>query len=408
MAYNKLMIKKAYDLSNQVLSVSEFNELIEEIISPLEVVVKGELSEVNISRNKWFFATLKDDKASVKLFSVLNLLPNWQVLKEGMKVKVFGHPRLYQKSGSFSIFAQTIIPAGRGDLRAALEELKKELTKAGYFEESRRRPLPDFVQRIGLITAKDSRAYSDFVKIINRRQSGLKVDFYPVLVQGEHAVASIKKAFSFFNKRAGDYDLIVLTRGGGSLEDLFVFNSRQLVEMIYASRIPVLVGIGHEADQCLVDLAADIRTPTPTAAANVINLSYDKKIEEINYFQREIIVDYKIKVTATKEKVDYLANQLCWQMKEKISQMREERRQFFATLAFFKERILRRKRQVIHIEDLLYNLDYRHILKRGFSLTFNEYDKIIKKTSDLTKNQLIKTVFSQGEAYSQIKKMKND
>ena len=102
---------KAYDLSNQVLSVSEFNELIEEIVSPLEVIVKGELSEVNISRNKWFFATLKDDQSSVRIFSVLNLLPNWQVLKEGMKVKVFGHPRLYQKNGSFSIFAKTIIPA---------------------------------------------------------------------------------------------------------------------------------------------------------------------------------------------------------------------------------------------------------------------------------------------------------
>jgi len=396
---------KAYDLSNQVLSVSEFNELIEEIVSPLEVIVKGELSEVNISRNKWFFATLKDDQSSVRIFSVLNLLPNWQVLKEGMKVKVFGHPRLYQKNGSFSIFAKTIIPAGRGGLKAALEKLKKELAEAGYFEVSRHRPLPDFVQKIGLITAKNSRAYSDFVKIINRRQSGLKIDFYPVLVQGEHAVASMKKAFSFFNKKGNDYDLIILTRGGGSLEDLFVFNSRQLVEIIYASRIPVLVGIGHEADQCLVDLVADIRMATPTAAANAINLSYDRKIEEINYFRGEIVVDYKRRVTAARERVNYLVNQLCWQMKRRISQMREERRQYFITLAFFKERILRKKRQIIHLEDLLYNLDYRRLLKRGFSLTFNEYDRIIKKASDLTKDQLMKTVFNQGEAYSEVRKI---
>ncbi|MGI6278464.1 MAG: exodeoxyribonuclease VII large subunit [Patescibacteria group bacterium] len=396
------------DLTGQVLSVAQFNKLINEIISPLQVVVEGELAQINTSSGRWFFATLKDDQASVNLFSPQDRLPNWQVLQEGMRVRVDGWPRLYQKNGRFSLFARSIQPAGKGALKEAYEKLKKELALLGYFDPARKRKPPRFIRKIGLITAPDSRAYSDFVTVLANQPAGIEVNFYPVLVQGDKAIDQIRQALTFFNNHKPlEYDLLILTRGGGSLEDLLPFNSRALVEAIYGSRIPVLAAIGHEADDCLVDLVADLRAPTPTAAAEIINQYNKENLLEIDNLSSSLVDSYQEIIFLQKNNLIRLVNSLNLFYQTQFQETALLLSRFANGIGSFLSQIQYQKKALYSLEKLLLSFDHQAILKRGFSLTLNNRAKIIKSSDQVSLGEEIITRFWQGQITSEIKK-KND
>ena len=163
----------------KIFKVSEFNEFINVYLNQVgEITVEGEISQINISQGKWLFMTIKDESSSVEVFGILNTLPNYNLLEEGMLVHIYGVPRLYQKTGRFSISATQIMLAGEGSLKTAFEKLKSRLEKEGLFEKTRKRPLPMFPQKIGLITAKNSQAYYDFIKVLKARMGGIKIYFY--------------------------------------------------------------------------------------------------------------------------------------------------------------------------------------------------------------------------------------
>ena len=251
----------------RILSVSEFLSLVNETLKALseadEFAVEGEVSGYRVSQGQWVSFDLKDGEAVVNVF-----LPIWKLqvpVEDGMKVRVFGAGRVYPKYGKFSLSAEKIELAGEGALRKALALLRQRLEKEGLFDPSRKRPLPRFPSRIALIASRESAAYGDFVRVVAERWGGLEIDLYHVLVQGKSAATDVTSAVR--QAQAGDYDALVITRGGGSFEELMPFNDESIVRAIRASKIPTLVAIGHERDLSLAEEAADVRGSTPTDCA---------------------------------------------------------------------------------------------------------------------------------------------
>lgn len=239
------------------------------------VTMMGEVSEFKISQGKWVFFNIKDEETSISCFMTL-----WGLtvsIEDGMKVMVRGVPKL-TKWGKFSFTVSKIAPVGEGSLKKAYEILKKKLADEGLFDASRKRSLPDNLAKIGVISSTQAAGYLDFVKIINARWGGIKVLTANTQVQGLDAPEQIVRALKYFNEQT-DVQVIAILRGGGSKDDLSCFNDEALVRAVAASKIPVITGIGHEIDESLTDLAADIRASTPSNAAEL--LTRDRKTEKI-------------------------------------------------------------------------------------------------------------------------------
>lgn len=251
-----------------VLTPSDFVALLNQTLETAYpfVIVEGELSNFRVSKNRWVYFDLQDEAASVKFFGTVYNLPG--PLEDGLRIQVVGNPRLHPRFG-FSINIQSIAPVGEGSIKKTADLLRAKLEAEGLFEPGRKRPLPAIPQTIGLITAANSAAYSDFVKILNERWGGVEVQLADVYVQGQQAPLQIVRAIEFFNELPALPDLLVVTRGGGSAEDLASFNDERVVRAVAASRISTLVAVGHEVDISLAELAADQRASTPSNAAQL-------------------------------------------------------------------------------------------------------------------------------------------
>ncbi len=256
-------------MQEQVWSVSDFVAVLNQTLefSYPNVIVSGELANFRVSKNRWVYFDLKDENASVKFFGTVYSLPG--PLEEGMLLQVRGAPRLHPQYG-FSINVQTIQPVGEGSIKKASALLEAKLAKEGLFDESRKRSLLYPPNRIGLIASSESAAYHDFLKILNARWGGVEIDLIDVQVQGDNAPAQIVAALSYFETSTEIVDVIILTRGGGSAEDLAAFSTEQVTRAVAGSRIPTLVAVGHEIDVSLAELAADQRASTPSNAAELL------------------------------------------------------------------------------------------------------------------------------------------
>jgi exodeoxyribonuclease VII large subunit len=251
----------------RIFQVSEFIETINLVLREMwqgeEIGVEGEVSGFRVSQGQWVSFDLKDGQALVNVF-----LPVWNLrvpVEDGIRVRAIGIPRIYPKYGKFSLSAERIELVGEGAMKKALALLRSRLEKEGLFDPMRKRPLPRFPERIALVASRESAAYGDFIRVLKERWGGLHVDVYHVLVQGERAPQAITSAIQAAQE--GEYDALVMTRGGGSMEELMAFNDEQVVRAIHGSRIPTLVAIGHERDLTLAEEAADVRGSTPTDCA---------------------------------------------------------------------------------------------------------------------------------------------
>ena len=256
-------------------SVSEFLDVVNQTLDYAfpTVEIEGEVSGFKTSKNRWVFFDLKDETGTVNCFTTIYQLRI--PLEDGMKVIIKGQPRL-TKAGRFSITIQQIMPKGEGSIKKAFELLKEKLTKEGLFDPAKKRPVPDNLRTIGVISSTTAAGYADFCKIINNRWGGLTLKVANCGVQGLSAADEICRAIDYFNEE-GTVEVIAIVRGGGSKDDLAVFNDEALARKIASSRIPIITGIGHEIDESLADLAADVRASTPTNAAEM--LTRDKAAE---------------------------------------------------------------------------------------------------------------------------------
>lgn len=251
------------------LTVSEFVALVNQTLEYAypNVTITGELANFRVSKNRWVYFDLKDEESSVKCFGTVYQLPG--PLEDGMMLAVKGMPRLHQLYG-FSVNIQTIQPVGEGSIKKAAALLEAKLAKEGLFDPERKRPLAHPPASIGLITSAESAAYRDFLKILNARWSGVDITLVDVQVQGDIAPAQIVAAIEQCNQLPDPPEVLVITRGGGSAEDLQAFSTEQVTRAVAASRIPTLVAIGHEVDVSLAELAADQRASTPSNAAELL------------------------------------------------------------------------------------------------------------------------------------------
>ncbi|MFY9228482.1 MAG: exodeoxyribonuclease VII large subunit [Candidatus Microsaccharimonas sp.] len=256
-------------MENVLLSVSDFVALTNQTLEYAypNVGVEGEVSEFKVSQGKWVYFKIKDDESSVDCFMTL-----WQLrvpIEDGMKVVVQGSPKL-TKWGRFSLTIRSIRPSGEGAIKKGFDLLKTKLDDEGLFAVDRKRVLPTVPKHVAVVTSTEAAGYTDFITIINNRWGGLNVDVAHVQVQGDSAPDQIIRAIHYFNGLEVLPEVLVLVRGGGSADDLATFNDELLVRAIAESRIPTLVGVGHEVDTTLADLAADVRAATPTNAAEIL------------------------------------------------------------------------------------------------------------------------------------------
>ena len=268
-------------MENPQFSVSQFVEVANQTLEYAfgSILIEGEVSSFKLNQAKYIFFDLKDDTASVSCFMMAYQLR--VPVEDGMKVIVRAIPKL-TNWGKFSLTIQSITPKGEGSIKKSYQILKERLTKEGLFSEERKRTLPEMPARIGVISSTQAAGYADFIKILQDRWGGMEVQVAHVQVQGEVAADQIIKAIEYFNQQEELPEVLALVRGGGSADDLAVFNDEKLVRAIASSRIPTLTGIGHEVDESLADLAADVRASTPTNAAQIIVPDKKYIISQIN------------------------------------------------------------------------------------------------------------------------------
>lgn len=253
------------------LSVSSLNEQIKTLLETTfsRVLVEGELSRVTLHNSGHIYFTLKDSTSTIKAVMFKGNAAKLKFrLEEGLKVVLDGAITLYKPRGEYQLNCFSIEPFGHGALALAYEQLKNRLSQQGYFDTTIKKQLPKFPQKIALITSATGAALQDMLRVANRRYRALEIDIYDVLVQGESAANSIANAISFSDTRK--YDIIVIGRGGGSIEDLWAFNEEIVADAIFKAKTPIVSAVGHEIDWVISDFVADLRAPTPSAAMEMI------------------------------------------------------------------------------------------------------------------------------------------
>ncbi len=356
-----------------VFGVSDFVAVFNQTVNYAypRVTIEGELANFRVSKNRWVYFDLKDETASVKFFGSVYNLPG--PLEEGMILKVSGAPGLHPLYG-FSITVQTIQLAGEGTIKKAAQLLMAKLEKEGLFDESRKRSLPYPPQTIGLITSGESAAYADFTKILKARWGGVTIQHYDVQVQGEDSPAQIVQAIEHFNGHSVPADVLVITRGGGSADDLQAFSTEAVTRAVAASRIPTLVAIGHEVDFSLSELAADVRASTPSNAAEL--LVPDKRSELISL-----------------QEITRRAGQL---LSQSIDEAKESLAGLSDTLATSLQAAFKEEARYIESQRQVLNLaNPRQILKRGYAVV-RKNNKVVRSASEVKAGDSLDIELSDG------------
>lgn len=275
-------------MQTPLLGVSDFIALTNQVLEGAfpSVQVEGEVASFKVNQNKYVFFDLKDESGSIGCFMTV-----WQLrtaIEDGMKIVVTATPKL-TGWGKFSLTVQAIRPSGEGSLKRSFELLKAKLEKEGLFNPERKRLLPEMPEHIAVISSTQAAGYADFMKIINDRWGGLKIEVAQVQVQGRDAPDQISRALKYFNTKEEPPEAVVIIRGGGSADDLSAFNDELLVREIAASRVPTLVGVGHETDTSLADLAADVRAATPSNAAQILVPDKNERIRHMQYRLQAVV-----------------------------------------------------------------------------------------------------------------------
>jgi len=392
------------DEQNKALTVSEFlksvNSAFEEALFPYGAIVEGEVVEYRVSQGKWIWFSLKDKTGLLSCFATV-----WQLkqpLEDGMLIRAHGMPKIRQKNGRFSLTVDSVEMVGEGALQRAFQLLKKKLEAEGVFAPERKRALPEFPQRIGLIASTESAAYTDFLRILGDRWGGLEIISAHVQVQGKDAVQDIVGAFRYFNDHPGAADVLVLTRGGGSLEDLHAFNDEEVARAVFSSKIPVIVGVGHERDESLAEYAADIRASTPSNAAERlvpdrrdIERQVEAMVSEMENAVREGISRYERRLYEFESVLER-------HVRKERSRFNELMYRFKLKFAGFEGKLLAMLSGIEGDLRMLKSLDPETVLKRGYSITRDEKGKILHDAKKVDKGAAISVQLHKGKLHAEV------
>lgn len=365
------------------------------------IAVEGEISNLSFSGGNVFFS-LKDDTASIDavIFSY-NLIDQSSLLKEGSKVIVEGSINIYERTGHCQIIVRSLQLAGRGDLYAAYLDLKDKLKKEGLFDSAKKKTLPTMPRKIGLITSKNGAALHDVLNILSRRFPYLDIYFYPSRVQGSSVVAEVTEALNYLDKL--DLDLIVLTRGGGSFEDLFEFNSEKLTRLVSKLETPLVAAIGHEVDTSLVELAADRRASTPSEAAELISPDHKKLLSDLDMKGNNLLNEMEKIIRANRNTLDYFKNELSYfDPSREINQEKDRLSLFGERLSLAMENNISKSNS--KLENLYYKLqkyDYEEYLVSGYSIVKKD-GNILNRVKDLKINDGLEIFMADGKLQAKV------
>ena len=381
----------------KIYTVSELNNLVNDTLGEFAVRVRGEVSDFKRSQNgKFLYFDLKDDASRINCFAMAFQLH--QELEDGMEVVVTGSPGLYVPYGKYTFRVRMVELVGEGALRRAFELTKQKLEVEGLFAEDRKKPLPRFPERIGIVTSREAAAYTDVLRILKNRWQGLEILLYNVHVQGADAAGEIVEALTYFNKHA-PVDILILTRGGGSLEDLQAFNTENVCRAVFASRIPVISAVGHERDVTLCDLVADRRASTPSNAAEIAVPDVAEILFALDSFASMLKSALEQSVQGMRARLEALTERMEGSLQKKLEQGRalEER------LGQAIERVfVQSQGKLNHISVLLRTLNPQAILQRGYSITMKN-GRVVKDATVLNVDDAIETTLCKGKIISTVK-----
>ena len=393
----------------KTLSVGEVNNYVKKLVENDFILknlnVKGEISNLKFHSSGHIYFSLKDENSKVNCIMFKNNAVNLDFrLEEGMKVEVKARLGVYHKEGTYQLYCENIKKAGIGELFEEFHKLKKELSEEGIFEEKYKRALPKFPKRIGIITARTGAAVRDIINVIQRRNKALDIILYPAKVQGENAADSIIEGIRYFNNEKS-VDVIILGRGGGSIEELWAFNNRELAYEIFNSRIPTVSAVGHEVDFTISDFVSDMRAPTPSAAGELVSPSLQEMINDLLNKKEFLHRAIDRRFLNAKRDVDLLykglkGNNPTHIIEKRIKEVNtlEEKLNFLG-----KRKIDKAKDELIALNSILQTLNPLNTLGRGYSVIMDKEDKVINKVSELKKNDMVKVIMKDGSVNIDIK-----
>ena len=387
-------------LGINVLTVTQLNTFVKSLLDGNEnlnmVFLSGEISNLtNHYQSGHIYFSLRDDKSAVKAVMFSSCARQLRFKPEnGMKGILRGRVSLYEATGTYQIYVEDMQISGLGELNLAFEQLKVKLAAEGLFDKNRKKPIPRYPHRIGLITAKTGAAFWDVQSILKRRFPLIEILFYPVLVQGEKAPEQIIKAIDFFNKTKEKVDVLLITRGGGSLEDLWAFNDENLARKISESEIPIVSAVGHETDFTICDFVADLRAPTPSAAAELISPEINETIIKIDTsFLRiqNVLVD---KLNSYKRKLDRASLK---NHRDFVNMQHMKADLLIKKLEYkFSEIFNYNRSKFIKLSSALENLSPLKILNSGYSIAMLPNKKTVNSINKVKENDKIKLRLSDG------------
>ena len=364
-------------MEKEPLSVSEFLNLINAQISEDEFAIAGEVTGFKLHPAGVFFSVKDSEDSLLRCYLSPYLYRSLGVeFEDGSKVVINGYAEIYKRRGDLTMKVNSIALAGEGELKKAYEELKKKLEAEGLFE--RKRELPEFISRVAIITSNSGAVIDDFRK--NIKSLGLNLTLADSRVEGAKAVSEILAGIKYFNAHHEEYDVLVVMRGGGSLEDLQAFNNEKVARAIFASKIPTIAAVGHDRDVPIANLVADVAVSTPTAAAVRVNSSWDSLLLALPQLSDELVHRFEL---------NFLPD---------FSNLGQSISMAFESLL---ETI---KVKLKTAESLLAAHDPRNILKLGYSITLNESGKTVKSANNLKVGDELKTQFAKGSIWSKINK----
>lgn len=398
----------------KILSVSELNQYLKTLLESnsllKNLVIQGELSNVKRAASGHLYFSLKDAGSKIDCVMFKNAAIGLKFLpKEGQKVTLRGSLGIYLPSGQYQITVRSMEPQGLGDLFQAYLVLKNELEAKGYFDRDHKKKLPEIISRVGLVTSPTGAAVKDMISIIKRRNPLIDIVIYPSLVQGDEAAGNIIKGIRAFNA-AQSVDVIIIGRGGGSIEDLWAFNNEQLAKAIYESELPIVSAVGHEIDYTIADFVADLRAPTPSGAAELIAEETLSMIRALVTQKACLIQVMEAKISKNREAIMRMKKEfLRFRPKERIEEMRLH-------LDAINDRMIRalnnqiknERQQLINVKTRIEAMSPVNVLKKGYVRVTDKNGLVIAAVSSLTVDQLVTLHFADGEAAASIQSTKEN
>ena len=437
----------------EILTVSDLTRTVRDILERQigDVWVEGEISNYRKQSSGHHYFTLKDDRSQIScvMFARSYGAQSRVALSDGVHVQVFGRVTVYEARGQYQLVIQLIQPRGQGILQARFEALKRKLLAEGLFESGRKRPLPGFPRRVALVTSPTGAVLQDMLNILQRRNPWLSILICPVRVQGEGAASEISAMIRHVSLRAQELkiDVIIVARGGGSLEDLWEFNEESVARAIYSSLVPVISAVGHEIDFTIADFVADVRAPTPSAAAEILAPDFLKlqaeiatRLTDLDRLARQALELNRIRLARLAEarcfreparilveheqRVDQIEIRLSQAALNAIEQRRVQISRMLTFLSAFRpDRLLEAKKREIsqaeirlqrivatainaqrhtvgRLADALRLLGPQQTLERGYSITLDADGNVIRSVENVATGDTLTTRFADGVAHS--------